>query len=124
MLKSEFDSRFGLFSSRLSSQIYNQPLDTRAVSCYNKGTRWISTGLRSTAISSRITIGIILNYAISRLLSKAYELDTEPRYEKINSAVGVTECVKLELYRRLAAPYEDKAIDKNGDIEEYKEKNE
>jgi len=62
----------------------------------------------------------ILNYAITNILSKSFRLGTEPKYDKINSAIGVTECVKLELYRRLAGPYEDLAIEKNGDIEEYK----
>ena len=26
------------------------------------------------------------------------------------------ECAKLELYRRVAAPYEDEKIDQNGDV--------
>ena len=30
--------------------------------------------------------------------------------------VGVLECAKLELYRRLAAPYEDLKIEDNGDV--------
>lgn len=62
----------------------------------------------------------VLNYVITRLLLKSFDLDDTPRYHKINRAVGTLECVKQELYRRLAGPYEDKAIDKNGDIPEYK----
>jgi hypothetical protein len=57
-----------------------------------------------------------LNYAISRLVS--LWIDT-PRYSAINAAIGVLECAKLELYRRLAAPYEDIKIAENGDIQEY-----
>jgi len=31
--------------------------------------------------------------------------------------VGVLECLKLELYRQQVAAYEDKAIERNGDLE-------
>lgn len=37
-------------------------------------------------------------------------------YTTLNEVVGVLECAKLELYRRVASPYEDKAIDRNGDV--------
>lgn len=37
-------------------------------------------------------------------------------YSAINAAIGVLECAKLELYRRIAAPYEDKKIIENGDV--------
>ena len=38
--------------------------------------------------------------------------------DKITTAevLGVLECVKLELYRRVAAPYEDKKCQENGDV--------
>jgi len=58
-----------------------------------------------------------LNYVITCLLNAFYDVD---RYEGFNSAVGVLECVKLELYRRRVAPYEDQAMVKNGDIPAYK----
>lgn len=32
--------------------------------------------------------------------------------------VGVLECAKLEAYRRIASPHEDKKIDENGDVME------
>lgn len=57
-----------------------------------------------------------LNYSISRLLISVFELLDSPKYTKFNAAVGVLESVKLELYRRLIAPYEDKKIVENGDI--------
>lgn len=60
----------------------------------------------------------MLNYVITSLLD-TYDLRGHPRYKNINSAIGVLECVKLELYRRLAGPYEDRAIAKNGDIPMY-----
>lgn len=53
-----------------------------------------------------------LNYIFTRLLDRAY---TAPRYDDINEAVGVLECCKLELYRRLAVPYEENKRFYNGD---------
>lgn len=57
----------------------------------------------------------VLNYCISRLINETLGKDGW-RYKKINRAIGVLECAKQEFYRRVAIPYEDKAIDKNGDI--------
>ena len=37
-------------------------------------------------------------------------------YESINAAIGILECAKLELYRRIAAKYEDKKKKMNGDV--------
>lgn len=36
-------------------------------------------------------------------------------YDTINSIIGAIECAKMELYRRIAAPYEDIKIKENGD---------
>lgn len=59
----------------------------------------------------------ICNYLITRLLVGAI---APANYNAYNSAIGVLECCKLELYRRAVAPYEDEAIKKNGDLEEYR----
>lgn len=61
----------------------------------------------------------ILNYSITRLLNEAMTKDGHWRYKKINRAVGVLECLKMEFYRRLAAPYENAAIRKNNDLPCY-----
>ncbi len=61
-----------------------------------------------------------LNYCITEMLLNVLELESDPRYTKINTALGVLEGVKLELYRRLGGPYEDLAIDKTDDIGVYK----
>jgi ribosomal protein S3AE len=53
-----------------------------------------------------------LNYVVTKILKQIYPL----RYFHINKAVGVLECVKLEFYRRVAAPYEDKKIKESGDV--------
>lgn len=39
-------------------------------------------------------------------------------YKTLNELVGVLECAKLELYRRVAAPYEEQKIKDNGDVYE------
>jgi hypothetical protein len=57
-----------------------------------------------------------LNYVITRMIASFIG---EPSYTQINAVIGVLECVKLELYRRLAASYEDVKCYKNGDIPEY-----
>lgn len=54
-----------------------------------------------------------LNYAVTRL-AQLY-IGPEATYGTINAAIGALECAKLELYRRLAAPYEDGKIQQNGD---------
>lgn len=55
------------------------------------------------------------NYAITEILIQGIELTTNPSYAKLNEALGILEAVKLELYRRVAAPYEDQKIKENGD---------
>jgi len=37
-------------------------------------------------------------------------------YQHINDVLGALDGAKLEFYRRLAAPYEDKKIAENGDV--------
>jgi hypothetical protein len=54
-----------------------------------------------------------LNYAVTRLAQSF--IGPEPTYTAINAAIGALECAKLELYRRLAAPYEDDKMKQNGD---------
>lgn len=68
----------------------------------------------------------VLNYCITRLvhgLAGPYDLkDGESpiwNYRRVNAAIGVLECAKQELYRRIAIPYEDKKIKESGDVEEY-----
>ncbi len=53
-----------------------------------------------------------LNYVVTKILKEIYPL----RYFHINKAVGVLECIKLEYYRRVAAPYEDFKIKEAGDV--------
>jgi hypothetical protein len=53
-----------------------------------------------------------LNYLVSTIIDDVY-----PRnYTSLNAAIGVLECIKQELYRRVVAPYEDTKIEQNGDV--------
>lgn len=56
-----------------------------------------------------------LNYAVTRLVDR-YLGDKGLRYHNINEVIGVLECAKLELYRRIASPYEDRKILEEGDV--------
>ena len=56
-----------------------------------------------------------MNYFISSVLHRwirKYKLC----YDMLNSIVGVLECIKLELYRMIAAPYEDQKKEENGPV--------
>jgi len=55
-----------------------------------------------------------LNYIITLLLMGS--MPAKLSYKSINRVMGVLECVKQELYRRVAAPYEDEKIEENGDL--------
>lgn len=56
-----------------------------------------------------------LNYQIT-VLCDDYIQRYGTSYGKLNEVIGVLECAKLELYRRMAAPYEDTKIEQNGDV--------
>lgn len=56
-----------------------------------------------------------LNYIITSIVR--YSLPAvNASYKDFNDVVGVLECAKQELYRRMVAPYEDKKIKENGDV--------
>tara|TARA_Y100000996_G_scaffold387409_1_gene346189 strand:- start:4096 stop:4380 length:285 start_codon:yes stop_codon:yes gene_type:complete len=61
-----------------------------------------------------------MNYCVSTIIAKYLEevqrVEGSVGYYYYNQLIGVLECAKLELYRRLAAPYEDLKIDENGDV--------
>ena len=72
----------------------------------------VATILEETTSTSRSGM---LNYVITSLIAQL--LDAEgTTYNRLNTYVGVLECAKLELYRRMAAPYEDKKKHVNGDV--------
>lgn len=57
-----------------------------------------------------------LNYLLTRIVQDYIDERGGVSYAIINEVVGVLECAKLELYRRVAAPYEDQKCDENGDV--------
>ena len=56
-----------------------------------------------------------LNYYITDALD-TYLSVRGLSYTTLNEVIGVLECAKLELYRRIAAPYEDAKCAENGDV--------
>jgi len=61
-----------------------------------------------------------LNYSFSKIINK-YLNEKGLKYQHINDVIGALECCKLELYRRIAVPYEDVKIKENGDVFTKKE---
>ena len=55
----------------------------------------------------------ILNYLVTRFCIGTTDTVS---YARINELVGMLECCKLELYRRVAGIYEDKKATLNGDV--------
>jgi hypothetical protein len=56
-----------------------------------------------------------LNYTVTRLVQGAAE-KRGGGYAVFNALVGVLECAKLEFYRRVVRPYEDRKARENGDV--------
>lgn len=61
-----------------------------------------------------------LNYVITKLIHDCllydYLSSKGLNYAAINEVIGVLECTKMELYRKIAAGYEDKKQLENGPI--------
>ena len=56
-----------------------------------------------------------LNYVITRVIAD-YLFEHGLSYQRLNDVIGVLECSKQELYRRIAGPYEDTKVAENGDV--------
>lgn len=56
-----------------------------------------------------------LNYTLTKICDE-YLRYKGVNYPTINAVIGALECCKQELYRRVAAPYEDAAMERNGDV--------
>ena len=61
-----------------------------------------------------------LQYVIA-LAIKEFMLGKPHRYQTMNDILGALNGANLEFYRKVVAPYEDLAIEKNGAIEGYGE---
>ncbi len=76
---------------------------------------YLESGVRASLAEGRVpTKGGELNYLITKLVD-SFLMGKGLSYASINEAMGALECAKLELYRRIAAPYEDKKVIENGD---------
>jgi hypothetical protein len=68
-------------------------------------------------ISNSDNIEGIFNYIISSLLADKGVWSVQKfRYQHYNAMLGVLECVKQEIYRRLVSGYEDDCKMNNGDL--------
>lgn len=56
-----------------------------------------------------------LNYMITRICDIYLQIKGK-NYANINEIVGVLECLKLEIYRRVAANYEEEKMKLNGEV--------
>ena len=56
-----------------------------------------------------------LNYRLTGVIREYFKLNGES-YRMFNDVVGALEACKLELYRRIIAPYEDQKMKENGDV--------
>lgn len=57
----------------------------------------------------------LLNYVITNILINYLNINGES-YQTYNDIIGALECAKLEIYRRKISTYENKAIERNGDV--------
>jgi hypothetical protein len=56
-----------------------------------------------------------LNYAITAICH-FYLKKKGIKYANVNEVIGMLDCCKMELYRKVGAPYEDVKIAENGDV--------
>jgi len=64
----------------------------------------------------------LLNYSCTRLALKVVRMRFgKLRYGLIATVTGIFHNIADEFYRRLGAPYEEKQIQKSGDVDLYKE---
>jgi len=56
-----------------------------------------------------------LNFRLTSI-ANGYLAARGPSYATFNEVIGALECAKLEMYRRMIAPYEDRKMIENGDV--------
>lgn len=56
-----------------------------------------------------------LNYALTVILH-GYIKKKGLKYANLNEVIGMLECCKMELYRKIAGPYEEQKITENGRV--------
>lgn len=77
---------------------------------------YLNNAVKGSLADGRLPMtGGELNYLISTLIDQ-FVTRRGLSYNVLNEAMGALECAKLEVYRRIAAPYEDKKSSENGDV--------
>jgi hypothetical protein len=61
-----------------------------------------------------------MNYLLTSILGTFIQ-QNGVNYSTLQSVIGLLECVKLELYRRVVSMYEEEKIDANGDVDIFTE---
>ena len=56
----------------------------------------------------------VVNYVVTRIIHRVFQ---PPKYNTYNSAMGVLECIKQELYRKVVAPYENLKEKEHGSVD-------
>lgn len=77
---------------------------------------YLNEGVRFSLTDGRLPMtGGELNYLISTMID-GFITRKGLSYSAINEAIGALECAKLEIYRRVASPYEQKKALENGEV--------
>lgn len=76
---------------------------------------YITEGHREILSHTRAASAGELNFLLTKECDE-YITRKGLSYNAINEVMGVLHCVSLELYRRVAAPYEDKKCRENGEV--------
>jgi len=82
------------------------------IKCINEGMPRLIEFLRKATKNGKENNGVVV-YVIYKILQVVYG---EGRFEEKSNALKVLESAKLEYYRRILAPYEDKKIGEHGDV--------
>jgi len=73
---------------------------------YGLGNRCVETAGELNFAITKVVLGFLERRAAAGHIS----------YHALNEVVGVLECVKQELYRRVVVPYEEEKKEANGDV--------
>jgi hypothetical protein len=77
---------------------------------------YIEQGIRESLAQGRVpTKPGELNYLMSQLI-RSFVVENGLSYTTLNAVVGVLHCLSMEVYRKLAVPYEDKKEIENGSV--------
>ena len=79
---------------------------------------YIPRSQKEKALEGEIKDAGSFNFLIHQLMDEYIE-QNGVSYQTYNDIVGAMDCAKMELYRRLVSPYEDKKILLNGDVKPY-----